>query len=80
MGGKGAVLIKQDPFSNNLSLQECQDACQQDSKCAGIIRKSSDNIGKGVCIKRKTLQVGKCAKDATWNLHEKPTGDTFAAT
>jgi len=74
LGGKGAVLIKQDPFSNSLSLQECQDACQQDSKCAGIVRKSSDNNGKGICIKRKTLQVGKCAKDATWNLHEKPTG------
>ena len=69
--GKGGDPIQPDPYSNNLSLKECRDVCQQDSTCEGIIRKASEKQAKGICYKRKNLQLGKCVKDAIWDLHQK---------
>ena len=43
--GKGGDPILPDPYSNNLSLQECQNVCQQDTQCSGVIRKASDGQG-----------------------------------
>ena len=69
--GNGGDPIQPDPYSNNLSVQECRDVCQQDSTCEGIIRKASEKQAKGICYKRKNLQLGECVQDAIWDLHQK---------
>ena len=64
--GKGADPIQPDPFSNSLTLDQCQAVCE------GIIRKSSDVQGSGICYKRRNIVIGNCVKDPVWDLHKKP--------
>jgi len=69
--GKGGDPILPDPFGNSLSLQECRAACEKDAACEGVIRKAEDKREKGICYKRKNLQLGKCVQDPVWDLHQK---------
>ena len=72
--GKGGDPIQPDPYSNNLSLQQCRDVCKEDPSCEGIIRKASEKQSQGICYKRKNLQLGSCVQDAVWDLHQKTAG------
>jgi len=69
--GKGGDPIQPDPYSTNLSLEQCRYACNQDSQCQGVIRKAADQQGQGVCYKRTNLQIGSCVQDSVWDLHQK---------
>ena len=73
--GKGGDPLGPEPFSTNLSLEQCRDACDQDNQCQGIIRKASDQQEQGFCYKRTNLQLGNCVQDSVWDLHQK-TSDT----
>ena len=70
--GNGAYTIQPDPYSNTLTLKQCQAVCDQDYSCEGIIRKSSDGQGSGICYKRRNIVFGNCVKDPVWDLHNKP--------
>jgi len=71
--GKGGdpVAGLPDPYSNSLTLQECQDVCQQSSSCEGIIRESSDGESEGLCYLRVSLNLEKCVDDSIWELYLK---------
>merc|ERR1719320_1658737 len=47
--------ITPDPYSESVSLNQCQAACETDSSCEGIIRKASEGQGAGICYKRKNI-------------------------
>jgi len=74
----GGDPIQPDPYSNNLSLEQCKTACQQDSQCEGIIRKASDGQGSGICYKRKNIQLVRCVHDRSWNLYKKQAGSVVS--
>jgi len=79
--GKGGDIILPDPYSENLSLNQCQAACETDSSCEGIIRKASEGQGSGICYKRKNIVLSRCVRDPVWDLHMKPgSGGTSATT
>ena len=69
--GKGGDPIQPDPYSTNLSLEQCRAVCNQDSSCEGVIRKASDGQAQGICYKRRNLQLGNCVQDSVWDLHQK---------
>ena len=56
-----------------MSLQDCKAACTADYNCQGVIRKTSDGQGSGVCYKRRNIVTGHCVRDPVWELHRKPT-------
>jgi len=79
--GRGGDPIQPDPYSNSMSLQDCKAACTADYNCQGVIRKTSDGQGSGVCYKRRNVVTGHCVRDPVWELHRKPTsGGSASAT
>ena len=68
---QGGDPILPDPYSENLSLSQCQAACETDSSCEGIIRKASEGQGSGICYKRKNIVLVRCVRDPVWDLHIK---------
>ena len=55
--GRGADNILPDPISNSTSLSHCQDACEADDSCEGVV------VGKeslGLCHLRKNIQLDRC--------------------
>jgi len=71
--GRGGDPIQPDPYSNRISLNDCKSACTADANCQGIIRRSSDGTGAGVCYKRRNIVTSNCVRDPVWELHMKPT-------
>jgi len=67
--GAGGEAIQPDPYDENMSLQECKDACLQNSQCVGIIRKTSDGSESGICYLRKGITIESCDKRTEWTLH-----------
>ena len=65
--------IQPGPYSNSMSLQDCKAACTADYNCQGVIRKTSDGQGSGVCYKRRNIVTSHCVRDPVWELHRKPT-------
>ena len=68
---QGGDPISPDPYSESVSLNQCQAACETDSSCEGIIRKASEGQGAGICYKRKNIVLVRCVKDPMWDLHLK---------
>merc|ERR1711892_763388 len=56
--GRGGDPLQPDPYSNSMSLQDCKAACTADYNCQGVIRKTSDGQGSGVCYKRRNIVTG----------------------
>ena len=75
--GRGGDPIQPDPYSNHMSLNDCKAACNADYNCQGVIRKSSDGQGSGVCYKRRNIVTNNCVRDPVWDLHRKPSGGEF---
>jgi len=78
--GRGGDPIQPDPYSNHMSLNDCKAACNADYNCQGVIRKSSDGQGSGVCYKRRNIVTNNCVRDPVWDLHRKPSGGSSSAT
>jgi len=72
--GKGGQPLSPDPYHRSLTLEQCQAACAQDSRCKGIIRKAGERAG--VCYRRRSIQLTNCVKDATWDLFVKKDSNT----
>jgi len=68
---QGGDPILPDPYPENLSLSQCQAACETDSSCEGIIRRASEGQGSGICYKRKNIVLVRCVRDPMWDLHLK---------
>merc|ERR1719317_1607142 len=77
--GRGGDPIQPDPYSNHMSLNDCKAACNADYNCQGVIRKSSDGQGSGVCYKRRNIVTNNCVRDPVWDLHRKPSGGSSSA-
>lgn len=78
--GRGGDPIQPDPYSNMITLRDCKAACDADHNCQGVIRRSTDGQGSGVCYKRRNIYTSHCVKDPVWDLHRKPSGGSSSAT
>jgi len=72
--GKGGQPLSPDPHHRSLTLEQCQAACAQDSRCKGIIRKAGERTG--VCYRRRGIQLTNCVKDTAWDLFVKKDSNT----
>ena len=70
--GKGADNVGRNPYSDVLSLSDCQYHCEVDDSCEGII------VGEGIiredrgrCHKRRNIQLCDCSDQAGYNLYVK---------
>ena len=70
--GRGGDPVLPDPYSDSVSLSQCQAACDYDSSCQGFIRRASEGQGSGICYRRKNIILSRCVRDSVWNLHMKP--------
>ena len=55
--GHGADNILPNPISNSTSLSHCQDACEADDSCEGVVVEKEP---LGPCYMRKNIQLDKC--------------------
>jgi len=78
--GFGGVSLQPDPYSRELTLSDCQSACQKESNCVAIIRDSNDGDNSGLCYLRQTIEKQKCAKDSKWNLYSLKRGQEGSTT
>ena len=69
--GKGAISLLPNPYSDSLSLSECQYACAIDDNCEGVIVRISDER----CHKRTNIHIAECNNDSRYNLFIKETGE-----
>ena len=75
---QGGDPVLPDPYSDSVSLSQCQAACETDSSCEGIIRRSAEGEGSGICYKRKNIVLVRCVRDPVWDLHlKKGSGGKF---
>jgi len=72
--GRGGQPLSPDPYHNSLSLTQCQAACAQDSRCKGVIRKAGEQ--RGICYRRRGIQLANCVKDSAWDLFIKKESTT----
>ena len=69
--GKGAIAMLPNPYSNSLSLSDCQYACAIDDNCEGVIVTLYDER----CHKRTNIHIAECDNDPRYNLFIKETGE-----
>jgi len=72
--GKGGQPLTPDPYHSSLSLAQCQAACAQDLACKGVIRKAGEQ--RGICYRRRGIQLANCVKDSAWDLFIKKESTT----
>ena len=72
--GRGADNMTPEPYSNSTSLSHCQDACEADDSCEGIV------VGKeslGPCYMRKNIRLDRCWQVGTANCSNCHPNDLF---
>ena len=69
----GADNMSPEPYSNSLSLSDCQDACETDASCEGVvIERGKESLGR--CYKRKNIQLSDCMDNTDKDVYLKITG------
>ena len=71
--GFGADYILPDPYSSYISLSDCQNACETDDSCEGIIVESGAWHQTGQCRKRRNIKLGECQDYDHYDLFIKST-------
>ena len=71
--GHGADNMLPEPYSNSLSLTNCQGACEEDQSCEGIvIKRGKESLGP--CFMRRNIQLSGCRDNQPLDLYLKPKG------
>ena len=73
--GKGAVSMMPNPYGL-ASLSDCQNACETDNLCEGIIFKGGPD--RGWCHKRMNIKIDECNDQNGFDLFIKATGKPFS--
>lgn len=69
--GHGADIVPGgEPYSTDMTLAECEAACELSTDCTGIVRPA--NADKGACFRRMHIDLSKCDVGPAWNLWLKP--------
>ena len=71
--GRGADNVLPEPYSDSLSLTNCQGACEIDESCEGIvIKRGKESLGP--CFMRRNIELSRCKDYEPYDLYLKPTG------